>query len=140
MKAGGFIAVLALILVVSACTFRGTTKETTDTIRNTTISTSGKTWLTEDGLVKNGQEAAAFADLNFENVKQDMAVGQGEYLGSLAALLGVPEDYHGDFFTVAQQSYPTLTRQDQATPKEFLSELNKTMAAHAIPTAMTAKK
>jgi hypothetical protein len=48
----------------------------------------------------------AFVALNFENLKQDMARGHGEYLTSLSALLGVPQDRSGAFFAYAQSRYP----------------------------------
>ena len=65
-----------LVLSLSACSI-------TETINNILSSTSGRSWFTEDGLVKTDQKVNAFMAFNFENLKQDMARGQGEYLDSL---------------------------------------------------------
>lgn len=65
------------LLILSACTFRATSNEITDTTQNTTISTSGRSWFTNDGLVRQGERINAFAALNFENLTTDMALGGG---------------------------------------------------------------
>ena len=58
----------ALALSLSACSI-------TETINNFLSSTSGRSWFTEDGLVKEDQKVNAFMAFNFENLKQDMAHG-----------------------------------------------------------------
>ena len=40
-----------LVLLASGCTLKGTTDEITDTTSNVTVSTSGRTWFTEDGVL-----------------------------------------------------------------------------------------
>jgi hypothetical protein len=120
-------ALSLLIMAAQACTITGTIDETTDTTRNITISTSGKTWFTPDGVVRRGQEVNAFANLNFENLKQDMAAGQGQYLASLATLLEVPSDRHDAFFAVAQQQYGAGGN-GQETPNEMIARLTTAFA------------
>jgi hypothetical protein len=122
------IAVLAL--VVSGCTFKGTTNQTTDTTSNITGTTSGKSWF-EGGLVKKDQEVQAFADLNFDNLKQNMAAGHGEYLASLGSLMGIAPAHQDEFFALSQTHYPTLVRSKQTTPVEMLVALNQILASHA---------
>lgn len=126
----GFFAIAVLALVVSACTFKGTTKETTDTTSNFTGTTSGKSWF-EGGLVRKDQAVNAFADLNFENLKQDMAMGRGEYLASLSSLMGVTPAHQVEFFSLAQAHYTTLIRSEQTTPAEMLVALSQLLAPHA---------
>jgi len=121
------ISIAALTLVLPACTFKGTTNETTDTTSNITGTTSGKTWF-EGGLVKKGQEVNAFASLNFENLKQDMAAGHGEYLTSLGSLMGIAPAREADFFSLTQAHYTTLIRSEQTTPAEMLVALNQLLA------------
>ena len=82
---------MAMLFTISGCTVKASTKTLTDGVLNFLSSTSGKSWVTADGLVKDEYKAQAFAAINFENLKQNMAQGQGEYLGSLGNLLGLPK-------------------------------------------------
>ena len=84
----------SLILTLSGCSI-------TETINNILSSTSGRSWFTEDGLVKTDQRVNAFVAFNFENLKQDMARGQGEYLDSLSALMEIPTDRRPSFYAHA---------------------------------------
>jgi hypothetical protein len=122
-----FIPLAMLILALPACTFKGTTKQTTDTTSNITGTTSGKSWF-EGGLVKSDQEVNAFAHLNFENLKQDMAAGQGEYLVSLGSLMGIAPARQDEFGALTQAHYTALIRSEQTTPAEMLVALNQLLA------------
>jgi hypothetical protein len=104
-----------LMLSLSACSI-------TETINNILSSTSGRSWFTEDGLVKEDQKVNAFMAFNFENVKQDMANGQGEYLDSLSALMGIPQDRRAAFYAHAQSRYPFVL-EHQSNPQETLALL-----------------
>jgi len=126
----GLFTIAVLALAVSACTFKGTTNQTTDTTSNITGTTSGKSWF-EGGLAKKGQEVNAFADLNFDNLKQDMAKGRGEYLASLGSLMGVAPARQDEFFALTQTHYTTLVRSERTTPAEMLVALNQLLAPSA---------
>ena len=117
----------ALVLSLSACSI-------TETINNFLSSTSGRSWFTEDGLVKEDQRVNAFMAFNFENVKQDMANGQGEYLASLSTLMGIPQDHRASFYAHAQSSYP-IVLQHQSNPQETLALL----VANPSPTATVSR-
>lgn len=125
-----FIPLLTLALVMPACTFKGTTKETTDTTSNVTGTTSGKSWF-EGGLAKKDEEVNAFVDLNFDNLKQDIAMGRGEYLASLGSLMGVAPAKQDEFFALTQAHYTTLVRSEQTTPADMLVALNRLLAPQA---------
>jgi hypothetical protein len=90
-------AILAFTL--SACSV-------TETISNFLSSTSGKSWFTEDGLIKTDHRVQAFMAFNIEHIKQDMAKGQGEYLDSLSTLMEIPQDRRPAFYAHAQSRYP----------------------------------
>lgn len=111
-------AVLAFTL--SACSI-------TETINNFLSSTSGRSWFTEDGLVKADYRVTAFASLNFENLKQDMAQGRGEFLTSFSTLLGVRSDRQAEFFAFVQQRYSQLVPSAQTTPAELVATLTHTL-------------
>jgi hypothetical protein len=127
------------LLTLSACTFKGTTEQVTDTTQNTTVSTSGRSWFTNDGLVRQGEHVNAFAALNYDNLTHDMAFGGGEYLASLGTLLGVPDDQRMAFFQVAQSHYTTLAQSDNATALHLMAGLDRSLAQYGIVTASTGK-
>lgn len=76
------------------------------------------------------EQALQFASHSMENLSQDMARGQGEYLASLAMLLEVPTDRHAAFFTLAQEQYPLLAQGGDVSPVELIRALQTAMATH----------
>lgn len=82
---------LSLLALLSACSFKATFKETTDTTSNITGTTSGRIWWNEDGLLKSEHKVAAFTAYNADNLEADAARGHGEYLASLDALAHLPD-------------------------------------------------
>ncbi|MCC2639716.1 MAG: exported protein of unknown function [Nitrospira sp.] len=83
-----FLGGLSLMLLLSACTLKATFKQTTDTTSNITGTTSGRIWWNEDGLLNPEHKILAFTSYNAQNLQEDLARGQGEYLDSLEALMG----------------------------------------------------
>src|SRR2546426_6266797 len=61
---------------------------------------SGTSGCTNDGKVMAEQKTTMFAEINFENLAQEMAQGHGEHLASLATLMGVPVDQQPAFFAL----------------------------------------
>lgn len=118
-----FALSLACLLTLSACTLKATFKETTDTTSNITGTTSGRTWFTEDGLLRPEHKAIAFVSLEYDNVQQDIARGQGEYLTSLGTLLGVPANEQAAFQAQAQQRFAVPAGTDRSTPAAIVSGL-----------------
>ena len=112
-----------LILLASGCTLKSTVKQTTDSISNITGTTSGRTWFTEDGLLRPEHKLTAFTTLNQANVEQDLARGQGEYLTSLGTLLGLPGDQQGAFHAKAQGAFETFLMSDHDTRLQQLRML-----------------
>ena len=104
-----------LLLSLSACSV-------TETISNFLSSTSGQSWFTEDGLIKTDHRVQAFMAFNFENIKQDMAKGQGEYLDSLSTLMEIPADRRASFYAHAQSRYAFVV-QHKSGPQETLVQL-----------------
>ena len=112
---GHFMWVSLLCATLSACTV-------TETVKDILSSTTPGDWFTGDGLLKPDQKVNAFVAFNFENLKQDMAKGHGEYLTSLSTLLGVPQDRQASFFAHAQSHYPFVT-EHQSSPQEVIALL-----------------
>jgi len=117
------ICMTALMLFAVGCTIKGTIKETIDTTSNVTVSTSGRTWFTEDGLLHPEHKLTAFMALNQTNVEQDLARGQGEYLTSLGTLLGLSDDRQAAFQAKAQGAFETLITSDHEARLQHLRTL-----------------
>ena len=114
MKQVAVWAIISLLMLVgSGCTLKSTIKQTTDTTSNITGTTSGRSWFNEDGLLKPEHKLIAFAAFNQDNVEQDLARGQGEYLTSLGTLMGLANDRQAAFRAKAQGTFLTLMTSDQ---------------------------
>ena len=111
-----------LSLAFSACTVTETVKDALVSTKDLLSSTTPGAWFTADGLLKADQKVIAFVAINFENLKQDMARGHGEYLTSLSELFGVPQDRRAAFFSYAQSRYP-LTKTGRGGPEELIALL-----------------
>jgi hypothetical protein len=111
------VAVLGFGLTVSAC---ATTKATTDTISKFFSSTTPGDLFTADGLVKQDQKINLFTGVMYENLRHDIARGNGEYLTSLGTLLNVQPTEQSEFGRLVQDKYPVL----------FTSDLNADRTAH----------
>jgi len=119
------LCMTTLLVLLPACTIKGTLKATTDPIIDILSSTSGKTWFTEDGLVRDDQKVTLFALANFENLRQDMAAGRGEYVASFATLIGVPEERRAEFGRWTQQRFAALFPSDRTTPQQMVAALTR---------------
>lgn len=115
------------LLALAACTLRGTTESVTDATQNVTVSTSGRTWFTEDGLVRDDQKINAFVAINFDRLKQDLARGEGEYLNSFATLLNIPGERRAEFGSLMQARYGSLVPSVSTTPAELVAALDRVL-------------
>ena len=111
------------VSVLTGCTITGTIQEILDSTTNVTVSTSGRTWWNEDGLLKSEHKAIAFAAYNQSSLEQDIANGRGEYLASLSSLLGVSESGRSAFAFGAQSQFQSLMLADDVTRVQSLRAL-----------------
>ncbi len=93
---------------------------------------SGTLGCTNDGKWLAEHKATMFAEINFENLAQEMAQGQGEHLASLATLMGVPADQQPAFFALTQEQYTTLIQSGETAPAAMIKALNAVMADHPV--------
>jgi hypothetical protein len=123
MTLKGLVGALVLAsagLVMSAC---NTSKATLDTFAKFTSSTSPGGWINADGIVLESHKARLFTAVVFENLEQDIARGNGEYLTSLAVLLNIPAGEQDEFRTRSQSQYPLLFASDRRTAESMLAML-----------------
>jgi hypothetical protein len=116
----GVLVLTSIGLVVSAC---NTSKATVDTFAKFTSSTSPGEMFDADGYVKQSQKARLFAAVAFENLEQDIARGNGEYLTSLATLLKIPAGKQDEFRAHSQSNYSLLFAPDIRTAERLLATL-----------------
>lgn len=95
------------------------------------IST-GTSGCTNDGKIMGEHKTTMFAQLNFENLSQEMAQGQGEHLASLATLMGVPTEQHAAFFTMTQERYTSLVKTGEASSVAMVKAINDAIATHPV--------
>jgi hypothetical protein len=95
------------------------------------IST-GTSGCTNDGKIMGEHKTTMFAQLNFENLSQEMAQGQGEHLASLATLMGVPAEQHAAFFAMTQERYTSLVKTGEASPVAMVKAINDAIATHPV--------
>jgi len=109
------------LVLLSACSFKATFKETTDTTSNITGTTSGRIWWNEDGMLKPAHKVAAFTAYNAENLETDAARGQGEYLASLDRLTATSESQA--FQPAAQEAFSRWSRSANPSTGDLVRDL-----------------
>ena len=85
---------------------------------------SGTSGCTNDGKIFASEKVNVFTALNFDNLSQEMAQGQGEHLTSLATLMGIPQEQHPEFFLMTQENYSTLVQAGESSPKAVVNAIN----------------
>lgn len=115
---------LSLTLLLSACSFKATFKETTDSTSNITGTTSGRIWWNEDGMLKPEHKVSAFTAYNAQNLEADAARGQGEYLASLDSLTGTSA--RPAFQPGAQASFNRWSRSASTSTADLVNDLRST--------------
>ena len=123
----GALVLASVGLVISAC---NTSKATVDTFAKFTSSTSPGEFINADGIVLESQKARLFTAVVFENLEQDIARGNGEYLTSLAVLLKIPAGEQDEFRTRSQTKYPLLFASDWRTAESMLAMLTSKREDH----------
>jgi len=129
------IAVLSMLSIIYACAVTTkTTESSSKTIQNTTESSSKFTSSTspgsDSGKSAKNEQALAFSRVQLERIKTDMAVGGGEYLTSLATLLGIPAHNQPEFFALTKVNFSTLFSSEPTTAEELLARLNDQLDAN----------
>ncbi|MDF0677059.1 MAG: DUF3015 family protein [Nitrospira sp.] len=105
---------------------------TNGTGMNTFAISTGTSGCTNDGKILGEHRTTVFASLNFDALTAEMAQGQGEHLASLATLMGVPAERHGEFFAMTQERYTSLVQAGEASPVAFVKSLNEAIAGHPL--------
>lgn len=114
---------------------------TNGTFGSTTFGIStGTSGCTNDGKIFTAEKVNVFAAINFDNLSQEMAQGQGEHLASLATLMGIPADQHPAFFAMTQEKYTTLVQAGETSPKAVVQAIHDAMVDHPVLAQATTSK
>ena len=111
------------LMQILAATTNGTFGSTTFGI------TSGTSNCVEGGVVKAEREQAAFAEVNFQDLKRNMASGGGEYLTSFATLLGCTDSAKPELAKMTQAKYETIVPSEKTTPGAMLMSVKAEIKA-----------
>ena len=101
---------------------------------------SGTSGCTNDGKFWAEQKVNAFASLNFENLAQDMAQGQGEHLASMATLMGISAAQQPAFFAMTQEKYASLVAAGETSPIALVKALNEAVATNPMLAKVSLKQ
>ncbi len=82
--------------------------------------TSGTSNCVDGGVIRAEREQAAFAEVNFDDLKRNMAAGGGEYLRSFSSLLGCEESARPAFFKMSQDRFETILPSEKAGPLDLV--------------------
>jgi len=93
---------------------------------------SGTSGCTNDGAIWAEQKVTMFAEINFEDLSQEMAQGRGEHLTSLATLMGVPAEQQPEFLAMAQERYLMLIQAGDGSPVAVVKALNEAITHHLV--------
>jgi len=82
--------------------------------------TSGTSNCVDGGVIRAEREQAAFAEVNFDDLKRNMAAGGGEYLRSFSSLLGCEESARPAFFKMTQDRFEAILPSEKAGPIDLV--------------------
>ena len=82
-------------------------------------------------LLDRQERTAAFVRANVEQLRHDMAAGQGEHLSALAELLAIDAARQPAFFALTRTQFPVLFPSERTTAAEMLTTLEQVL--HADP-------
>jgi hypothetical protein len=93
--------------------------------------TSGTSNCTAGGVVKAEREQAAFAEVNFQDLKRNMAAGGGEFLMSFSTLLGCEDSAKPVFFKMSQEKLEVILPSEASGPMDLVAGLKTQIRADA---------
>ena len=106
---------------------------TNGTLGNQTFGiSSGTLGCTQDGVVTAQNKLPMFTDANLDKLARDIAVGQGESLETLAALMGVADEHKPRFFQTTKDHFDTIFPSENVTAQNVLDALDNILAQDTV--------
>jgi hypothetical protein len=91
---------------------------------------SGTSGCTEDGAVKIAKATEVYAEVNIQSLRQQMAMGQGEYVSTLARMIGASETTQPQMVAFMQKNYSELFPKADTSSTEMLQTLSEKLSEH----------
>lgn len=106
---------------------------TNGTFGNQTFGiSSGTLGCAKDGVVDTPAQASLFIDTNMDKLAQEMSIGGGETLNSLAALMGISAEHQARFSEMTKTHFSEIISSDRVNAQDVISSLNRLLADDAV--------
>ena len=92
---------------------------------------SGTSGCTEDGAVKMARATEVYTEVNLASLRREIAQGHGEYVDTLASLLGASEANRPALVKYMQSEYASLFPTANTSSAEMLNVLSQKLADHS---------
>lgn len=93
---------------------------------------SGTLGCDSQGMVTASARLKMFASQNLDKLAQNMAVGEGESLTTLAELIGIADDHKPAFYAATKAHFDTIFASSNVTAEDVLVALQGVMAEDPI--------
>lgn len=87
--------------------------------------TTGTSGCSQHSIVMREKAPVYYAEANLEELKIDMAKGEGEYVSIFSDALGCPEGLKGDFAKLSQEKYDSIFTKSEVTAEEMLNNVKR---------------
>jgi ABC-type enterochelin transport system substrate-binding protein len=129
-----FYSIIMVFFVMSLLSSCAVTTESTEasseTFENTTEASSDLTSSTSsrDDDETSAAKVLKFVKSNFIRLRADMAVGEGEYLSTLASLLSLDNTKKEQFYALTKNNFNQLFVSSETTAEELVAQIHRELA------------
>ncbi len=120
------VMLFAISLLSSCAVTTESTEASSETFGNTSDASTELTSSTSERDKEDKQAARLlrYVRANFDRIRSDIAVGEGEHLATLAVLLDIDESKTHQFFQLSKSHFNELYPYDETTPEELVHHLS----------------
>lgn len=90
--------------------------------------TSGTLGCDKDGTISSGAKLSMFTSENLDKLAQNMAVGEGESLATLADMIGIADEDKAAFYAATKTHFDAIFASEDVTARDVLVALEAVMA------------
>ncbi len=120
------VVILCAISLLSSCAVTTeSTEASSETFGNTSDASTDLTSSTSEKDEEDKQAARLlrYVRANFDRIRSDIAVGEGEHLATLAVLLDIDESKTHQFYQLSKSHFNELYPYDETTPEQLVKHL-----------------
>ncbi len=120
------VMLFAISLLSSCAVTTESTEASSETFGNTSDASTDLTSSTSerDEEDKEAARLLRYVKANFDRIRSDIAVGEGEHLATLAVLLDIDQSKTDQFFQLSKSHFNELYPYNDTTPEQFVKHLN----------------